>query len=376
MIPYARQDISDEDKAVVLAVLQSDFLTQGPEVPRFERAICDRVGARHGIAVNSATSGLHIACLALGVGPGDVVWTSPNTFVASANAALYCGADVDFVDIDPYTWNMSVEALAAKLERAQTLPKVVIPVHFAGEPCDMAGIAALAKQYGFAVIEDAAHAIGAEYAGLPIGRGTYADVTVFSFHPVKIITTGEGGMAVTNRSYLAERMTLLRSHGVTRQLHEMQNQPDGDWYYEQIGLGFNYRMTELEAALGTSQLGRMDGFIARRHELAARYDRLLDGLPLERPIRAPQHKSALHLYVVRVADRAQVFREMRAAGIAVNVHYIPVHRQPFYAARGFKAGDYPNAEAYYAEALSLPLYPGLSDADQDRVVQVLRECIE
>lgn len=378
MIPYARQDISDEDVAAVAALLRSDFLTQGPQTPAFEAAVAAQCGARHAVAVNSATSGLHIACLALGVGPGDLVWTTPITFVASANCALYCGADVDFVDIDPKTLNLSPAALAEKLaaaERAGRLPKVVIPVHFTGEPCDMEAIGALARRYGFAVIEDASHAIGGLCHGAPVGAGHHSDVTIFSFHPVKIITTGEGGMAVTNRADLAEKMILLRSHGVTREPAQMVGASHGGWYYQQVGLGFNYRMTEIEAALGLSQLARIEQFIARRHVIADRYDALLAGLPVVRPFRDPRHRSALHLYVLRVADRARVFARLRDAGIGVNVHYIPVHTQPYYEARGFRAGDFPEAERYYAEALSLPMYPRLGDSEQDRVVACLREAL-
>ncbi|MDA5194710.1 UDP-4-amino-4,6-dideoxy-N-acetyl-beta-L-altrosamine transaminase [Govanella unica] len=375
MIPYARQDISDADMAAVVQVLQSDFLAQGPQIPLFEQAVAGRVGVAHALAVNSATSALHIACLALGVGPGDVVWTTPITFVASANCALYCGADVDFVDIDPRTLNMSIAALEQKLATAERLPKVVIPVHFTGEPCDMAAIGALAKRYGFAVIEDAAHAIGALADGVPVGACTHSDVTIFSFHPVKIITTGEGGMALTNRADLADRMALLRSHGITREPSRMSGPSDGGWYYQQVDLGLNYRMTELEAALGVSQLGRMDDFIDRRHALADRYDDLLADFDVVTPFRDPGHRPALHLYVLRVKNRAAVFDRMRDRGIGVNVHYIPVHTQPYYQARGFAQGDFPQAENYYAEALSLPMYPLLSDADQDRVVAALGECL-
>lgn len=382
-IPYGRQTISEEDVRAVVDVLRSDFLTQGPAVPAFEAAVAAYCGAAHGVAVNSATSALHLACLALGVGPGDLVWTSPITFVASANCARYCGADVDFVDVDPVTWNLSVSALARKLEAARArgrLPKVVIPVHLAGAPCDMEQIAALGRRYGFRVIEDASHAVGARYQGVPVGRCNHSDVTVFSFHPVKIITTGEGGLALTNDASLARRMGLLRSHGVTRDPGEMTGPSDGGWYYQQVALGFNYRMTDLQAALGRSQLSRLDAWVDARHRIADRYDQLLEELPLETPHRPPGARSAFHLYVVLVrhgarASRRQVFDHLRAHGVGANVHYIPVHLQPDYRRLGFEAGAFPEAEAYYARALSLPMYPALTTAQQDRVVALLREVL-
>lgn len=378
MIPYGRQDISEEDIQAVAAVLKSDFLTQGPAVPAFEAAIAAYVGGGHAVAVNSATSALHIACMALGVGPGDRVWTTPNTFVASANCARYCGADVDFVDIDPRTYNMCAEALAARLKAAAaagSLPKVVIPVAFAGQSCDMRAIRALADQYGFAIIEDASHAIGGRYLGKPIGCGDHADITVFSFHPVKVITTAEGGLCVTRSAELAEAMRLARSHGVTRDAALMTGPSEGAWYYQQVSLGYNYRMTDMQAALGVSQMDRLDAFVARRHEIARRYDQLLAGAPLTVPFQHPDGYSGLHLYPVVLQDatrRRAVFDAMRAAGILVNVHYIPVHTQPYYCELGFKPGDFPNAEAYYAGAISLPMYPGLTDAQQDYVVNTLR----
>lgn len=379
-IPYGRQAISDADIAAVEAVLRSDYLTQGPVVPRFEGAVAALAGASHGVAVNSATSALHIACMALDLGPGDILWTVPTTFVASANCGLYCGASVDFVDIDPVTWLMCPRALAEKLAAAKAagrLPKVLVPVHLQGEPCDMAAIGALAREYGVRVIEDASHAIGAKHAGHKVGACTHSDICVFSFHPVKIVTTAEGGLATTNDPALARRMELARSHGITREPSEMTQEPDGAWYYQQIALGYNYRMTEMQAALGLSQLDRLEAFIHRRQALAARYDALLKGLPVTLPDRAPENRSALHLYVVRVpADHHRAaFDAMRAAGIGVNLHYIPVHLQPFYRAMGFGPGDFPHAEAYYREAISLPLYPGLSDEDQDRVVATLRAAL-
>jgi UDP-4-amino-4,6-dideoxy-N-acetyl-beta-L-altrosamine transaminase len=375
-IPYGRQDINAADVAAVVEILQSDWLTQGPAIERFESAIAGYCGAAHGVAVNSATSALHIACLALGLGPGKRLWTSPNTFVASANCALYCGADVDFVDIEFDTGNMSVAALAEKLQQAEArggLPDILVPVHFAGQPCDMPGIRALADRYGFRIIEDASHAIGACYGDERVGCGKYADITVFSFHPVKIITTAEGGMALTNSADLAAAMRRLRSHGITREAAEMVGPSEGAWYYQQVELGFNYRMTDLQAALGASQLRRLDEFVARRTQLAARYDRLLADLPIGRPVLRPPMTSAWHLYAVHVPDgaRRRVFDAMRAAGIGVNVHYIPVHLQPYYRKRGFKPGDFPAAERHYAAAISLPLFPGLSEADQDHVVAVL-----
>ncbi|NWG87666.1 MAG: UDP-4-amino-4,6-dideoxy-N-acetyl-beta-L-altrosamine transaminase [Hydrogenophilaceae bacterium] len=379
-IPYGRQDINAADVAAVVEVLESDWLTQGPAIERFERAIADYCGAAHGVAVNSATSALHIACLALGLGPGKRLWTSPNTFVASANCGLYCGAEVDFVDIEFATGNLSVAALAEKLQQAErrgSLPDVLVPVHFAGQPCDMPAIRNLADRYGFRIIEDASHAIGARYGDERVGCGRYADITVFSFHPVKIITTGEGGMALTNSADLATKMRRLRSHGITREAVEMECPSEGAWYYQQIELGFNYRITDIQAALGLSQLQRLEAFVARRSQLAARYDRLLADLPLGRPAMQPPMASAWHLYVVHLAEgsRRPVFDAMRAQGIGVNVHYIPVHLQPYYRKRGFRPGDFPEAERHYAAALSLPLFAALSEVEQDRVVTVLREAM-
>jgi UDP-4-amino-4,6-dideoxy-N-acetyl-beta-L-altrosamine transaminase len=387
MIPYGRQDITAADIDAVVAVLQSDFLTQGPMVPRFEKAVADHVGARHALAVNSATSALHIACLALGLGPGDWLWTTPITFVASANCGLYCGAQVDFVDIDPRTYNLCPRALERKLEQAAAtgrLPKVVVPVHLCGQPCDMQAIHALGQKYGFKIIEDASHAIGGRYQGEFIGNGRYSDITVLSFHPVKIITTAEGGMALTQDARLAEKMALLRSHGITRDPAQMTQAPEGPWYYQQIALGFNYRMTELQAALGVSQMDRLDAYVARRHQLAARYDQLLGDaphLPITRPWQHPDSYSGLHLYVIRIRPDApgtrhrQVFDALRDQGIGVNLHYIPVHTQPYYQQMGFKTGDFPQAEQYYREAISLPLYATLTDAQQDAVVAALHKAL-
>lgn len=381
MIPYGRQHITQADIDAVVDVLKSPFLTQGSQVPAFEQAIANYTSASYGVAVNSATSALHIACLALGLGQGDWLWTVPNTFVASANCGLYCGAQVDFVDIDPVTLNMSVDALSKKLALAKAenrLPKVVIPVHFSGEPCDMAAIHALSQQYGFAIIEDASHAIGGKYQGKPIGNCQYSNITVFSFHPVKIITTAEGGLATTNRADLAEKMQLLRSHGVTRDTNLMTQPSEGGWYYQQVDLGFNYRMTELQAALGVSQMTLLDTFIARRHQLAKRYDELLKDLPIILPTRHPENGSALHLYPIQIKaesgkTRKQVFDHLRANDIGVNVHYIPVHTQPYYQAMGFATGDFPNSEAYYQAAISLPLYYDLTEAEQDTVIAVLTQ---
>jgi UDP-4-amino-4,6-dideoxy-N-acetyl-beta-L-altrosamine transaminase len=376
-IPYGRQTISEEDIRAVSEVLRSDFLTQGPAVPAFEAAVKAHCGAAHAVAVNSATSALHLACLALGVGPGDRVWTSPITFVATANCARYCGASVDFVDIDPGTFNISVAALAAKLEQAKkegALPKVVIPVHMCGQSAEMADIHALAQRYGFAVIEDASHAIGGRYRNGAVGDCRYSDITVFSFHPVKIITTAEGGMAVTNNAGLARHMALLRSHGITRETDDMTGPSEGGWYYEQLELGFNYRMTDVLAALGSSQTRHLDEWVARRHALAARYDSELAALPLALPHRHPDAYSAWHLYVVRLRQdaplsRQALFAALREDGIGVNVHYIPVHLQPYYRRLGFRPGDFPAAEDYYARAISIPIYSGMSDDQQDRVVE-------
>jgi len=377
VIPYGRQSISEDDVAAVVAALRSDFLTQGPAVPGFEAAVADYCGAPHAIAVNSATSALHIGCLALGLGPGDWLWTSPNTFVASANCARYCGADVDFVDVDPVTYNMCPQRLAAKLEaaeRAGRLPKVVVPVAFSGRACDMKAIATLARRYGFAVLDDASHAIGAEYDGSRSTCNAYADLTVFSFHPVKIITTAEGGIVLTHNPMLAERLRLFRSHGITRDVGQMKGASEGGWYYQQVDLGYNYRLTDLQAALGISQMRRLDQFIARRRQLVARYSQLLTDprLTLPQADDAISH-SAWHLYVVKVPalERRRIYDALRAAGIGVNVHYIPVHLQPYYRARGFEPGDFPEAERYYAGALSLPMFATLTDAQQDQVAAAL-----
>lgn len=384
MIPYGRQDISEADIQAVVDVLRSDYLTQGPAVPAFEKCIAEYCGVQHAVAMNSATSALHVACLALGVGPNDLVWTSPITFVASANCALYCGAQVDFVDIDPHTYNMSVDCLAAKLQQAEksgTLPNVVIPVHLCGQPCDMAGIHALAQRYGFKIIEDASHAIGGKYRGDPIGNCRYSDISIFSFHPVKIITTAEGGMAMTKDAQLAKQMQSLRSHGITRDANEMTHVPDGPWYYQQIDLGFNYRMTDMQAALGLSQMRRLDEFVAKRHSLARRYDQLLKDMPVTVPWQYADGYSGLHLYVVRLnlneisKTHRQVFEALRAAGIGVNLHYIPVYRQPYYEGLGFKAGYCPESERYYSEAISLPMYFGLTAAQQDIVIAALGKAI-
>ncbi len=380
MIPYGRQSISDEDIKAVQDVLQSDWLTQGPAVPRFEQALCQATGAQFAVAANSATSSLHAACLALGLEEGGLLWTSPNTFVASANCGLYCGADVDFVDIDPVTRNMSAKALAAKLETADRVPDIVIPVAFSGRSAEMDEIAALADQYGFAVIEDASHAIGGSFMGEPVGCNAYADITVFSFHPVKIVTTAEGGAALTNSEELAARLRLYCSHGVTRDpdLRARIDDPD-PWSYDQITLGYNYRMTDMQAALGASQMGRLAEFTAARVRLAERYDALLKDLPVKRPLLDDnRHRSGWHLYVIELdagLDRRKVFEAMRAAGIGVNVHYQPVHTQPFYQARGFAEGDFPHAEAYYEQAISLPLYATLTDQEQDQVVAALIKAI-
>ena len=381
MIPYGRQDITAEDIAEVTAVLKSDLITQGPSVGRFEQSIARYCGARHGVAVNSGTSALHIACQALGLGPGDRLWTSPYSFVASANCGRYCGADVDFVDIDPRSGNMDVNALASKLQRAAAagkLPKVVVPVHFAGLSCDMSAFGELARQYGFQLLEDAAHALGGRYRGRPVGSCRHSAICIFSFHPVKLITTGEGGVAVTNDEWLADRMARLRSHGITREPAAMSQPPDGPWYYQQLELGHNYRMTDFQAALGSCQLRRLDENVARRRELALRYNRLLSDLPLLLPESADFEESAMHLYTVQLdpsrtrVTREALFEQLRSAGIGVSVHYIPIHTQPYYRRLGFSPGDFPHAEQRYARTLSLPLFPNLDRAQQDSVIDALK----
>ena len=379
MIYYGRQDISLEDIDAVRAVLASDFLTQGPEIERFEQAVASYCGAKYAVAVSSATAALHIACSAAGLSAGDTLWTSPNTFVASANCGRYCGADVDFVDIDPRTYNMSVEALKEKLHSAEKKPKVIIPVHFSGQPCDMAEIYRHAKEHDITIIEDASHAIGAEYQGDRIGSCKYSDMTVFSFHPVKIITTGEGGMVLTNDQDLYKQLKLLRVHGITRDVKQMSHN-DGPWYYEQIALGYNYRMTDMQAALGRSQMERLPQFLERRRYLAKRYDELLKNLPLTLPYQMESTNSSWHLYVVRLhqtvkISKVEIFKRMAERGITLNLHYIPVHLHPYYKELGFSAGDFPMSEQYYDEVFTLPLYYGLTDAQQDMVVYALKEVI-
>jgi len=383
MIPYGRQSIDASDEAAVLAALRSDFLTQGPAVPRFEASLREATGARHALAVNSATSALHVACLALGLGRGKLLWTTPNTFVASANCGRLCGADIDFVDIDPATLNLCPEALERKLkdaDRSGRRPDVVIPVDFAGLPADMRAIRALADRWGFRIIEDASHAIGASDGGIPTGAGRVADVTVLSFHPVKIVTTAEGGAALTDHDDLARAMERTRTHGITRDPAQMRGETEGPWYYQQVDLGLNYRMTDMQAALGESQVRRLREFVRMREELADRYDALLRGVPVVPAPRRAGARSAWHLYVIQldaalVPRRREVFERMRAAGIGVNVHYIPVHLQPYYRDLGFQEGDFPNAERYYRRAITLPLHPGLTHAQQDRVVAALCEAI-
>lgn len=386
MIPYGRQDVTQADIDAVIAVLRSDFLTQGPAIPRFEQAVTKRTGAAHGVAVNSATSALHVACAALGLAPGDRLWTVPNTFVASANCARYCGAEVDFVDIDRQTWNLSLPALQDKLvaaRRAGALPRIVVPVHFGGQPTEQEAIAELAREFGFKVLEDASHSIGAARNGEAVGSCRWSDIAVFSFHPVKIVTTAEGGMALTNDGELADRMRMLRTHGITRDAARMHQAggPPAAWQYEQQMLGFNYRLTDLHAALGTSQLDRLDEYVQRRNALALRYDLMLARLPLQRPFVQPENRSAFHLYVVRLPGagagkrRRRVFEALRTRGIGVNVHYTSVHLQPYYRALGFREGQFPEAEAHGDSAITLPLYPRLSDEEQDRVVEALDEVL-
>ena len=385
IIPYGRQDIHDSDISAVVDVLKSDFLTQGPAVPMFEKMVAELCTVDHAIAVNSATSALHIALMALDVGADDIVWTSPNSFVASSNAALYCGAKVDFVDIDIGNYNMSISALAEKLEHATRigrLPKVVIPVHLTGQSCDMRAIHELAQKYGFAVVEDASHAIGGCYLGEAIGNCAYSDITVFSFHPVKIVTSAEGGMAVTNNPQLAEKMALFRSHGITRDPSLMTHPSDGPWYYQQITLGFNYRMSDLQAALGASQMQRVKEYVARRHEIADHYTRELSNLPLILPKQDEFAYSAYHLYVIRLdltkiapLSHLHVFKCLRDRNILVNLHYIPIHTQPYYQSMGFSWGDFPMAETYYKSAISLPIFPAMTFQMQTEVISSLHEIL-
>lgn len=381
MIPYGKQEITQNDIDAVINVLKSDFLTQGPKVPEFEHQICSYTGAKFGVATNSATSALHIACLALGLGRGDILWTSPITFVASANCGVYCGAAVDFVDIDPTTYNLCPNALEQKLKIAKInnqLPKVVMPVHLCGRSCEMAKIKQLSNEYGFSIIEDASHAIGGKYRNSPIGSCKYSDITVFSFHPVKIITSAEGGIAVTNNSKLTDSMHLYRSHGITKKPSQMTQINDDPWYYQQIDIGFNYRMTELQAALGISQLQRLDDFVAKRHAIAKRYNDLLSDLPIIIPAPEEDSYSGLHLYVIQVLSaksRRLIFDKLREKNIGVNVHYIPVHTQPYYRKRGFKTGDFPAAENYYSKAISIPMFHHISDQQQDFVVTAIKEAV-
>ncbi|MDE1462289.1 UDP-4-amino-4,6-dideoxy-N-acetyl-beta-L-altrosamine transaminase [Spartinivicinus poritis] len=385
MIPYGKQTINQSDIDSVVKVLKSDFLTQGPMVPLFECAIAEKVDVNHAVAVNSATSALHLACLALNVGKGDVVWTSPITFVASANCALYCGASVDFIDIDPKTFNICHIKLEKKLQEAELegkIPKVIIPVHMCGTSCDMEVIYQLSKRFGFHIVEDASHAIGGYYQGNPIGSCKYSDITIFSFHPVKIITTAEGGMAVTACSDLAEKMILLRNHGITRDTEQMTHESDGPWYYQQISLGFNYRMTDIQAALGLSQLGRLDEFVEDRNKLATRYKVMLDSLPVSPQYILKNNYSSFHLYVIRIElnktdlTYREIFERLRVKGIGVNVHYIPIHTQPFYKMKGFKKGDFPSAEAYYENAISLPIFHYMSQEQQNKVVKTLQDILD
>lgn len=384
MIYYGKQDINEADIQAVEAVLRSDFLTQGPAIERFEQRVAQYCGVKYAVAVCNATSALHIACLAAGLGKGDLLWTSPITFVASANCARYCGADVDFVDIDENTYNMSASALEQKLQevkRQGRLPKIVVPVHMAGQSCDMRAIKKLSEEYGFTLLEDASHCVGADYADTKVGSCAYSDMAVLSFHPVKIITTGEGGMVLTNDAALYEQLCLYRSHGITRDPKHMTKESDGDWYYQQVALGFNYRMTDIQAALGASQMDRLDEFVARRRFLAARYDVLLRDLPLKTPFVLDGAQPSWHLYIVRIdfdrvrKTKQQIFADMREKGVALNLHYIPVHTQPYYEALGFRAEDCPAAVEYYHEALTLPLYPCMTDAEQEMVARALREVL-
>lgn len=385
LIPYGHQSISEQDIQSVIDVLRSEWLTQGPAVDQFEKTVADYCGTKYAVAVNSATSALHIACLAAGLGPGDWLWTTPNTFVASANCGLYCGSNVDFVDIDPLTYNLNTDILEEKLREAEqkgNLPKIVIPVHFSGQSCNMTKICDLAKRYGFTVVEDASHAIGGRYKGNIIGNCAFSDMTVFSFHPVKIITTGEGGMVLTNREDLYEKLIRLRSHGITRNPQLMEGESHGPWYYQQIDLGFNYRMTDIQAALGSSQMSRLDEFVKRRQSLAQSYNEGLESLPIVFPWQHPDTFSAFHLYVIRLKleeinkRHGQVFEELRNEGIGVNLHYIPVHTQPYYRRLGFKLGEFPEAERYYNEAISLPIYYDLKEEEQDYVIDTITQVLQ
>lgn len=384
MIPYGKQSISDEDINAVVEVLKSDFLTQGPIVEKFEKAIASYCNVKYAVSVSNATAALHLSCLALGLGIGKLAWTSPNTFVATSNAVLYTGAEVGFVDIDPNSYNLSLENLKNRLSEAKSLgklPDVLLPVHFSGQSCEMEEIHALSKEYGFQIIEDASHAVGAKYKSQPVGSCQYSDLAVFSFHPVKIITTGEGGLITTNRKDLYDLLIRLRSHGITRNSDLMTKETDGEWYYQQLELGYNYRLTEIQAALGLSQLKRLDEFVTRRNQIAERYHNLLKDFPITLPTLLTKNYSSYHLYVIRIdvskikKTHKQIFSDLRKNGIGVQLHYIPVHTQPYYQSLGFKFGDYPVSEKYYEEAISLPIYFGLKDADQDRIVEVFRNCL-
>jgi len=386
MIPYGKQDLNEADIEAVISVLRSDFLTQGPKVPLFEEYLAEYCGSSYAVASNSATSSLHLACLALELSKEDWLWTSPNSFVASANCGLYCNAKVDFVDIDPLTYNLSTDKLEEKLIQAKKLgklPKIVIPVHFAGQSCDMIKIKALSDEYGFSIIEDASHAIGAKYKGKRIGSCQYSDITVFSFHPVKIITTAEGGVAITNSKILEQKIRLLNSHGITRDETLMNSHSHGPWYYQQILLGLNYRMTDLQAALGISQLDRIDDFVSKRHAFKERYDQLLKDLPIILPYQSKDSYSSHHLYPIKIdiskennITRIDVFNKLRRNDIGVNVHYIPIHMQPYYQGLGFKHGDFPNSEQYYENALSLPLFSSMTINQQDKVVTELGKSLQ
>lgn len=381
MIPYGRQEITQADIDQVTEVLESDFLTQGPQVPLFEKEIANYCGSKHAIAVNSSTSALHIACLSLGLGAGDWLWTSPITFVASANCGVYCGANIDFVDIDPFTYNLCPKALEAKLIEAKNknrLPKIVVPVHLCGQSCDMRSIYDLSKKYGFKIIEDASHAVGGRYLGKPVGSCEFSDIAVFSFHPVKIITTGEGGMAMTNNSEIAKKMSILRTHGITRDPSQMTKKPDGDWYYQQIELGHNYRITDIQAALGISQFKRINDIVSKRHFFAKRYNKLLSGLPLQLPYQDESAYSAFHLYVILLndsRDHKKVFDGLRKRDIGVNLHYIPVYRHPYYSKTITSYKEYPESERYYSSAISIPLYPSMSESDQDEVIDAIKDLV-
>ncbi len=375
MIPYSRQSINENDINEVIKVLKSEMITQGPIVEKFEKTICSYTSSNYSVLTNSATSALHISCLALGLSKGDILWTSPNSYVASANVGLLCNAKVDFVDIDPENYNMCPTALSIKLKNAEKLgqlPKIVMPVHFAGQSCDMIKIKKLSEKYGFKIIEDASHAIGGSYNNTKIGSCRFSDITVFSFHPVKIITTAEGGCAITNNEEIFEKLKLLSSHGVTRNPKFMAEKNSDKWVYDQISIGFNYRMSDMNAALGLSQLLRIDCFLKKRNKIAKKYFQQLKNIDLKLPKQEDYNLSAFHLFPIQVKNRKRIYELFHQNDIKVNVHYRPIHTQPFWQKRGFKSGLFPNSEFYYSQAISLPIFYDLNDELQDNVIKILQ----